>query len=115
MFNIEIENRIWITKNGKTFLGQGRIQLLEAIKKEGSISKASSKLGMSYKKAWQLVKSMNVLSEKPVVIKETGGKNGGGTKLTENGEGLIVAYRQLEKRNKDFLKKEGEKLNLADK
>lgn len=114
MYNIEIENRIWITKNGKPFLGQGRIQLLEAIKQQGSISKASVELGMSYKKAWKLVKSMNTLSNKPLVLKETGGKNGGGSILTEYGEKLIIAFRQLEKRNKMFLKKEEEKLSLSE-
>jgi molybdate transport system regulatory protein len=112
MFNLEIENRIWITKNGKPFLGQGRVQLLEAIKSQGSISRASSELGMSYKKAWHLVKSMNAISNKPVVIKEAGGKNGGGSIITKNGEKLISTYRQLEKRNKVFLKKEEGKLIL---
>ncbi len=110
MKELQVENRIWIVKNGKTFLGHGRIQLLEAIHATGSISKASSELGMSYKKAWQLLKSMNLLSNKPLVVKETGGKNGGGTILTKNGINIIETFRNLEKRNKDFLKKEAEKL-----
>jgi molybdate transport system regulatory protein len=111
MKGIQVENRIWIVKNGKNFLGHGRIQLLEAIHATGSISKASTELGMSYKKAWQLIKSMNLLSEEPLVVKETGGKNGGGTILTRNGIDIIETFRSLEKRNKDFLKKEAKKLN----
>ncbi len=112
MVTIEVENRIWVTKNGRAFLGQGRIELLEAVQQHGSISRAALEMGMSYKKAWQLIKSMNVLSEKPLVIKEVGGKKGGGTILTKSGKEIITTFRQLEKRNKEFLVKESQNLKL---
>jgi molybdate transport system regulatory protein len=104
--SISIETRIWIEKDGRPFLGSGRIKLLEAIEQEGSISKAAILMKMSYKKAWQLVKSMNTLSDEPIVDKETGGKNGGGTKLTKKGKGLIQEFKKLESKSHSFLEKE---------
>jgi molybdate transport system regulatory protein len=77
MPEIKIENRIWIEKNGFPFIGNGRVTLLEYIHETGSMTKAAKKIGMSYKKAWELVKSMNAQASEPLVIKEAGGKNGG--------------------------------------
>lgn len=104
--SVSIESRIWIKKNGKSFLGPGRINLLEAIDKTGSISKAATLLNMSYKKAWGLLKSMDSQSEQALVIKETGGKNGGGTRLTDQGKIIIKKFRHLESINKQYLNNE---------
>ncbi|MBN1116209.1 MAG: LysR family transcriptional regulator [Bacteroidales bacterium] len=107
---VRIESRLWIEKNGKAFLGAGRVELLENIDSTGSISKAAHSLGMSYKKAWQLVNSINKLAEAPVVIRETGGKNGGGTKLTPEGRKVIAEFKKLEDKARRFCEKEAEKL-----
>lgn len=107
--HIQVLNRIWINKDGKPFLGSGRIALLELIDESGSISKAAQALDMSYKKAWQLVRSINQQAKEPVVIKESGGKNGGGTKLTEQGKNLIAEFRKLEQKSKEFLHREIDK------
>jgi molybdate transport system regulatory protein len=109
MEELKIENRIWIEKNGFPFIGSGRITLLEYIHETGSMVKAAKKLGMSYKKALELVKSMNERSSQPLVSKETGGVNGGGTVLTETGLNLISQFRELEEKSKEFLLEEFEK------
>ena len=101
-----IKSRIWIDKNDAPFLGSGRIELLETIHKKGSISKAASHLNMSYKKAWTLIKSMNTQANSPLVEKEIGGKNGGGSRLTPTGKSIIKTFRKLEKKNKKYLEKE---------
>jgi molybdate transport system regulatory protein len=106
MAEINIETRFWIEKNGQTFLGSGRISLLEEIIKTGSISKAAKGLGMSYKKAWELVDKMNSIADSPLVIKETGGKNGGGTLLTEKGKSIVTEFRKLEAENRLFLQEQ---------
>ena len=85
------------------FLLEKRIELLFAIKREGSISKAAKRVPMSYKAAWDAVDTMNTLSHKPIVSKETGGKGGGGTYLTLYGENLIKTYTVLKKEQKRFL------------
>ena len=79
MKEFKINNRIWIEKKGKPFLGDGRITLLESIDREGSINKASKLLGMSYKRAWQLINAINELADEPLVVRTTGGPGGGGT------------------------------------
>lgn len=85
------------------FLLEKRIDLLFAIKKTGSISKAAKEVPMSYKAAWEAIESMNNLSSKPIVLKETGGKGGGGTKLTIYGENLLNTYEILKEEQKKFL------------
>lgn len=88
-------------------LARGRrwdhFELLERIDASGSISSAASAMGMSYKAAWQAVEAMNNLSELPVVERQTGGKHGGGTRLTTYGRRLVVAYRDLEKEREKVL------------
>jgi molybdate transport system regulatory protein len=86
------------------FLLEKRIKLLEAISREGSILKAAKAVPMSYKAAWEAVDAMNNLSHTPIVVKETGGKGGGGTKLTEYGENLIKTYTVLKQEQTKFLK-----------
>ena len=88
-------------------LSRGRrwdhFELLERIDASGSISSAASAMGMSYKAAWQAVEGMNNMSEQPVVERQTGGKHGGGTRLTTYGRRLVVAYRGLEKEREKVL------------
>lgn len=86
------------------FLLEKRIKLLEAISREGSILKAAKAVPMSYKAAWEAVDTMNNLSHTPIVVKETGGKGGGGTRLTEYGENLIKTYTILKQEQTKFLK-----------
>jgi molybdate transport system regulatory protein len=79
-------------------LGPGKIRLLEAIRKTGSISKAGRSLDMSYRRAWLLVDDMNRCFREPVVTTKPGGAQGGGAALTPFGAGLIEKYRSLEAR-----------------
>jgi molybdate transport system regulatory protein len=79
-----------------SFLGDTRIRLLEAIDKHGSISQAAKAVPLSYKAAWDAIDAMNNLADKPLVVRSTGGKNGGGTQLTEHGRKTVALYRALE-------------------
>lgn len=88
--------RFWIKKENKNFLGSGKIELLEHIKQTGSISKAAKLMKMSYKAAWDSVDSMNRLSKNPLVESNSGGKGGGGTVVTAQGEKTIAIFRRLE-------------------
>jgi len=91
----EIKSKIWIEVDGQIMLGEGRVRLLKAIKETGSLTKAAKTLNMSYKKAWGLVDTVNSIAEKSVVTKSVGGKNGGGTNLTEYGERLIKIFEEI--------------------
>ena len=77
-------------------LGPGKIRLLEAIRKSGSISQAGRLLDMSYRRAWLLVDDMNRCFREPVVTAQPGGSQGGGAALTAFGESVIEKYRLIE-------------------
>jgi molybdate transport system regulatory protein len=77
-------------------LGPGKIRLLEAIDKSGSISQAGRSLGMSYRRAWLLVEDLNRCFRDGVVTKKPGGVQGGGAALTPFGRALIKKYRSIE-------------------
>jgi molybdate transport system regulatory protein len=91
-----VNGRLWIESEDDRFLGPGRIELLEKIEELGSISKAAAAMAMSYKKAWDLVASMN----------QTGGKKCGGASVTDEGKKSIAAYKSLQARFREFLEKE---------
>lgn len=77
-------------------LGPGKIDLLEAIARSGSISKAAKEIKLSYRRAWDMVDTMNQCFKKPLVASSTGGKGGGGATLTPLGERMIELYRSIE-------------------
>jgi molybdate transport system regulatory protein len=77
-------------------LGPGKIRLLEAIGKTGSISQGGRALDMSYRRAWLLVDDMNRCFREPVVTTQPGGAQGGGAVLTDFGKNLIAKYRAIE-------------------
>lgn len=79
-------------------MGPGKAALLEAILATGSISAAGRKLGMSYRKAWQLVDQMNHCFTGPVVTAVTGGAGGGGARVTDLGLEALRQFRALEAR-----------------
>ncbi len=79
-----------------TRIGPGKIALLEAIAATGSISAAGRALGMSYKRAWDLLEALNRACEVPVAAASPGGRAGGGTVLTAAGTELVRQYRALE-------------------
>ncbi len=77
-------------------LGPGKIALLEAIQKAGSISAAGRAFGMSYRRAWLLTDELNRMFAEPLVQTRGGGKNGGGAILTDLGEEVVTLYRDAE-------------------
>jgi molybdate transport system regulatory protein len=95
MRNPVIRFRIDFAEN--SYVGPGKIDLLEAIKDCGSLSQAARDLGMSYRRAWLLIDSFKAAFREPVTSATTGGKGGGGVALTKFGEGLVESYRALER------------------
>lgn len=93
--NFAIKGVVRIMGENDRFFGPGRLQLLENIIATGSISQAAKLMGMSYKKAWDMVQSMNQQVIKPIVSTQTGGEKGGGTIVTEEGKHLMAAFKQL--------------------
>jgi molybdate transport system regulatory protein len=94
-------------------LGPGKVRLLEAIDRTGSISQAGRSLGMSYRRAWLLVDDMNNCFRYPVISAQSGGANGGGATLTPFGQKLIDRYRAIETDAMDATRKHLNDLEAA--
>ena len=79
-------------------IGPGKAELLEAIADTGSISASAKRLGMSYRRAWLLVDTMNRCFREPVVASATGGTGGGGAHLTEFGRRVLARFASMKAR-----------------
>lgn len=77
-------------------IGPGKVDLLERIAAFGSIAAAGRSMGMSYRRAWELVGDVNAVFGRPVVDRRAGGRRGGGARLTPLGLALIARYRAIE-------------------
>ncbi len=88
--------RIRIVFGPDEMMGPGKAELLERIHRTGSIAAAGREMGMSYKRAWMLVETMNAMFREPVVRSVRGGAKGGGAAVTEAGRAVLAAYRALE-------------------
>ncbi|RAX54867.1 molybdenum-pterin-binding protein [Helicobacter sp. 16-1353] len=99
---MEVYGRFWVKKDNKNYLGIGRVELLRGIIKTGSISSSAKTMRMSYKAAWDNIDAINNLSATPLVTSATGGKGGGGTKVTPAGLEAIEAFRELENAKEAF-------------
>ncbi|MEY2854812.1 MAG: hypothetical protein RL030_1944 [Pseudomonadota bacterium] len=76
-------------------IGPGKVSLLEAIDRAGSLSAAARELGMSYRRAWLLLHSVNEGFREPAVELSVGGSEGGGARLTDFGRQLVAEYRRF--------------------
>jgi len=94
MANVRLSIRLDLSTGDR--IGPGKIALLEAIRRTGSISAAARSLGMSYRRAWLLVNQVNSALDEPAVSAATGGTQGGGAILTPVGERIVELYRSIE-------------------
>ena len=92
----EVRFRMRIMKGETIAIGPGKISLLEAVRKHGSISAAARSLDMSYRRAWLLIDELNRSLQSPATISEQGGQSGGGCMLTPVGERIVRLYRDVE-------------------
>lgn len=109
----EIRLRCWIEKNGVKFFGPGRLEILTLIELEGSLSKAAKRMGMSYKKAWDMVDDLNKRGQEPFVILRKGGEKGGGAEITTSGKKIIADYRRIIQKLQTILDEEAGILELV--
>lgn len=88
--------RLRVTCGETVAIGPGKIQLLEAIQRTGSLTAAAKSIGMSYRRAWLLIDELNRALKIPAVESAKGGEHGGGSVLTSVGEKLVQQYRSIE-------------------
>jgi molybdate transport system regulatory protein len=97
----KIQFRLRILVGDDIAIGPGKVDLLEAIGKTGSITAAAKALGMSYRRAWLLVDTMNRCFASPVVSAAAGGASGGRARLTSVGIDVVRRYRALQARSEE--------------
>jgi molybdate transport system regulatory protein len=107
---LAIEPRFRISLGNRFAFGPGKAQLLENIHRTGSITEAAKAMGMSYMRAWVLIKSINRALPSPLVQTTRGGRNRGGAQLTADGRTLLQLYRQLETRSQSATRPTRQKL-----
>ena len=87
-----------LMREAKPAIGPGKALVMEAVDREGSISAAGRTLGMSYRRIWMLVDSLNSDWRECVIETRVGGGTAGGAKLTAFGRDLLDAFRRVEAR-----------------
>jgi molybdate transport system regulatory protein len=103
--HIALEGTVWMTVGGEQLGGTNRVGLLAALAQCGSITAAAKQVGLSYKAAWEAIDTMNNLAGEPLVQRSTGGKGGGGTRLTARGAQLVENFTMVEQLHHDFLER----------
>lgn len=111
---IEAKANFWIEKDGRVALSSWRVKLLEAVGETGSISAAASKMGISYRRAWDKIHECEQRLGVKLIDTQTGGSGGGGSQLTATAEDYIRRFRvftdglneELAVRFTEFLDKE---------
>ena len=96
--NIRCRSRFRIMSGDLIALGPGKADLLQSINHMGSISEAARQSNISYRRAWDMVDTMNQCFSEPLVESVTGGKGGGGATLTSLGKRVVEIYRNMEKK-----------------
>jgi molybdate transport system regulatory protein len=94
---IDVRFRLRIKRGADIAVGPGKVDLLEAIREQGSITQAAKALGMSYRRAWLLLDELNRSLREPATTSSQGGPHGGGCAVTPAGERLVSLYRDIER------------------
>lgn len=108
--SFKVNGSLWLECGGKKYFGPGPMELLEKIASTGSINKAAKQMGMSYKKAWEIINRLNKNAAQPLVETQTGGEKGGGSVISPEAKQLIAYHIDLRKKFLAFLEKETNRL-----
>ena len=96
MKTLKVQPRFRVSCGKEVAIGPGKADLLEHLRATGSITKAAKAMGMSYMRAWTLVKTMERCFKEPLVTAERGGARHGEARLTATGEKVLELYRAME-------------------
>ena len=94
---LRIRSKIWIEdETGRVIFGQGRLKILEAVIRHGSIHAAAKELKMSYRAVWGKIKDTEERLGRPLLVRQVGGASGGGSELTPFAQELIDRFSELQ-------------------
>ena len=101
---MKISYKVWLDNNGKAF-GNGPYELLTRVKKTKSLHQAAHQMGMSYSKAWCLIRTLEQKLGFALLDRKTGGQSGGGSRITPMAQDLMEHYKQFRKDVKKALER----------
>ena len=101
---MKIAYKVWLDQNGKAF-GDGPYELLKRVEKTESLHQAAKQMGMSYSKAWCLIRSLEERLDFPLLGRKVGGQFGGGSQVTPQGKTLMNHYKRFRKEVEKDLEK----------
>jgi molybdate transport system regulatory protein len=119
--DLEVRSKIWIEAAGEPVFGRGRRFLLEAISSHGSINQAAKEVDISYRKALSHIQAMEKRLGISLVVRQAGGRNGGGAALTPEAREFLRKFEAMEQGLREFVdaqfrelfrKREGEVLHV---
>ena len=111
MLQVKLRIKVWIERNGQHLFGRGRAELLETIAREGSIQAAARKMGVSYRRAWTMLRTSERRLGGKLLESTRGGAGGGRTRLTEAGRGFLDVFRRIEFRFQQVLEEQQNELD----
>jgi len=108
---MRIRLKVWVENDdGASAIGDGRLAILQAVARTGSLSAAARELGMSYRSLWGKVRSLEQALGLSLVVGQAGGVGHGGARLTPAGQRLVVAYERFSRASHEFCERQGELL-----
>ena len=101
---LQVKGRLWLERDGESYLSWGRVVLLERIRELGSLAAAARSMDMAYSHAWTMVAEMNRLAGQELVSRTFGGRHGGLAWLTPAGEEAVARFWRLVDTFREWLK-----------
>ena len=90
---VSVKSKVWLEDpQGRIIFGLGRMRILNAVEKCGSLNAAAKDLKMSYRAVWGKIKVTEEALGKPLLVKSQGGSAGGGSTLTPYAHTLMERY-----------------------
>jgi molybdate transport system regulatory protein len=105
---MRVVHKVWLDQGGKAF-GDGPFDLLKRVQRTGSLHAAAGQMGMSYSKAWRLIRTMEQRLGFPLIGRQVGGHSGGGSWITAEGKDLLDRYERFRKDVERYLNRLYEK------
>jgi molybdate transport system regulatory protein len=99
----DVRSKVWFEVNGKSFMGEGRAAVLQAIDRHGSILRAAQETKISYRRIRGAIREMECALGRPLVCTRRGGENGGGAVLTDLARELLTRFMVQQKGIKEAM------------
>jgi len=103
---MKVKSKVWLEEKGELVFGDGKSEILKAIDRTGSISKASRKMGFSFRHGWGYITAIEKRMGFKLIERSKGGRGGGGSHLTPAGREIVKKFDSLQKAVNKFTDKQ---------